>query len=505
MKLRLRHYQEDQVKAVIDEARAGRNRCLINSPVGSGKSVVIASLCHKAKRPLVISPALSVMEQLATNLSSWLGEWVDVEQGYRKVSRNSMMRSRCIVASRDSLLSRDRYCRGVFDGTTLVVFDEAHRGMTPRMTKMLNWFEDNGAFIVGLSATPYKGMGKPLPWWSRPAYTYSLIQCIRDGWLCRPHATSSAASSFNLESVEEVAGEWNQSQLADVLNDEQVVHEVANLVLQTYGKNPSAVYCQNIRQAKQLAEVLERYDSKPAIVYSGQQPEVRKANMDAFRTGDANIICNVNVLAYGWDHPGLRNIYNAAPTRSLSAYEQRIGRGTRPLPDVLHPDMNQAERLAAIASSDKPHFDIYDVTDSSKSIQLLNAMDVIDAKCRESGSRRRRNREAMDGNSVDLLEEVDKRDAEETFEQQLRKAELEERKQKLVVGYTFSHSSRDLFSSPDEPQNKRGWRMMWGQYKGELIRNLPTGYLDSVVSRARKVTPFISAVKSEVRSRQKAD
>lgn len=81
MKLTLRDYQIAQCSAVYREARAGRGRTVINSPVGSGKSAVIAELCRRAKKPLVISPALSVLDQLSANLSDWLEEFVDVEQG----------------------------------------------------------------------------------------------------------------------------------------------------------------------------------------------------------------------------------------------------------------------------------------------------------------------------------------------------------------------------------------------------------------------------------------
>lgn len=503
MKLHLRDYQNAQVESVLREARAGRGRAVVNSPVGSGKSIVVAKLCSIAKKPLVISPALSVLDQLSVNIAEWLDEYVDVEQGFRRVSNNSMMRSRVVCASRDSLLSRQRYRRGVFNDRTLVVFDECHIGMTPRMIEMLEWFEAQGAFVCGLSATPYKGKGKPLPWWSRPCYTYSMLQAIRDGWLVRPHGIATQAHSLDLRFVEDSAGEWNQGQLASVLNEEQVVQEVANLVMQTFRQQPSAVYCQNIQQAKLLADVIGRWGYEPALVYSGQFDEDRKANMEAFREGRTNIIINVNVLAYGWDHPRLKNIYNAAPTRSLARYEQRIGRGTRPLKGVLDPDMTKEQRLQAIASSDKPFFTIYDITDSSNHIQLVNALDVIDAKSQENSQRRERNKAAM-AESVDLIEEVEKRDEEETFEQQLAKAELEERRRKLVVGYTFDHTTRDLFAEPDSPKGRRGWRMMWGQHKGELLRNLPSGYLRYVAGRPGKVTPFKAAVLKELRERQEA-
>ena len=174
-----------------------------------------------------------------------------------------------------------------------------------------------------------------------------------------------------------------------------------------------------------------------------------------------------------------------------------------PLKGILQPGMTKEERLAAIADSDKPFFTIYDITDSSSHIQLVNALDVIDAKARENPKRRAKNNSGM-SEEVDLLQEVDRRDEEETFEQQLAKAEMEEKRRKLIVGYTFDHSTRDLFSSPENGRSRRGWRMLWGKYKGELLRDLPTGFLQHVADGIRKQTPFKNAVHREIRDRQES-
>jgi uncharacterized protein (DUF3820 family) len=44
--------------------------------------------------------------------------------------------------------------------------------------------------------------------------------------------------------------------------------------------------------------------------------------------------------------------------------------------------------------------------------------------------------------------------------------------------------------------------MLYGQYKGQLIRELPSSYLHSVSKKAKRATPLVEAVRKELRHRQ---
>lgn len=498
-----RPYQQSGIDSVLAAARRGAGNAVVCSPVGSGKSVMISELCRIARRPVVISPSLPLLDQLHRNLCGWLGEQVDVEQGVRKAEYIIGLKKRVVVASKDSLLSRNRYKGRAFEGTSLVLVDECHIGMTPPMISILRHFEQNGAFVCGFSATPYKGKGRPLPYWNRPCFSYALLDAINDGWLVRPTVHLSEAKSIDLSLVEEVAHEWDKAQLEAVLTAEHAVQEIASLVLQTFRQKPSAVYCHSVLQASLVAEVLRRYGCKVSLVHSKQKPEERQANMDAFTSGESKIICNVNVLAYGWDFPELRNIYNAAPTQSLAVYEQRIGRGTRPLPKTVDNEMTLEQRLAALAASEKPTFHIYDITDSSRAIQLVNALDVLDAESRQNQERRRRMMAKME-EGVDVISEAAIQNEIDKERKLLEARELKEKRQKLIVGMTFGHEDRDPFSAPVESKKQRGWRMLWGPYKGQLIRDLPDGYLKAVHGKAKKESPLIKAIGSEIANRARS-
>lgn len=502
MTLFLRDYQKRAVEAVCRAARNGERRITVCQPVGTGKTEVQAALAQIGKYPLNIIPLVDLMWQNADRMELRLGEKCEIEQGMNYAESIDGLRRRVIVASRDSLLSNERYKARAYDRVSLVMVDECHYKLTPQMERMLLDFESRGATIVGFSATPYKGRGKGLRFFPRPQYVYTLREAINDAWLLSPKCFASESKAFDLTLVDEVAGEWDRKQLSDILSAEHCAQEVTSLVLSTYNQQPSVVYAHCVRQAKLLVEVFERYGKRVSIVYAKQAREVRKANMDAFMKGETNVIVNVGILGMGWDHPGLINIYSAAPTKSLSKLEQRIGRVLRPLTGTLHPEMSLDERRKAILESGKPHGNYYDITGNIRNQQLLSVFDILDAQLRKSPNRRERLASTLTMEGVDPLEAIREADAADHAELERQAQELLEKRKSLLIGVTFDHDSRDPFAKP-EGKKPRGWRMMYGKYRGQPLSSIPEGYLSWVMQSTKKESPFKSAVRKELDRRAK--
>jgi superfamily II DNA/RNA helicase len=374
------------------------------------------------------------------------------------------------------------------------------------MERMLMHYERLGATIVGVSATPYKGRGKPLRYWSRPCYAMSLREAIEGEWLAWPQVFLSEAKSYDLRAVEVVAGDWSSTQLEAVLTAEHAAQEVRSLVMSTYRRQPSVVYAHSVAHAKLLADVLSRTEPGTVVLHSHQSKSVRDDNLRAFVTGEARIVVNVGILGMGWDHPELRNIYLAAPSRALSRLEQRVGRGTRLLPGVLQPGMTREERRAARLASAKPTFNVYDITGTVGEHQFVSIFDVLDAKCRNTPARKQRLASTMQAGSdqpVDPMAEIAKADAEDLAAEEAKLAALRDRRRQLVVGVNFDHRSHDIFGAPKEAK-QRGWRMLWGPYRGQLISTLPTSYLQHVRDKAKQASPFIQGVSKELSRRMES-
>lgn len=491
--MKLYPHQQGQVDAIVSQAKAKRNRLVIGSATGTGKSVTIAELCKLARRPLVIAPTLNLMYQMHETLVKVLGEDIDIEQGDRRVSRSSMHRTRCVLASRDSLTSNERYKK--FSDRTLVICDECHLGNSEQQVITRKFYEENGATIVGLTATPFTSSGKKLDYWSEPCWYKSLQDFINEGQLCKVKATLLEPKSFDYTIFDEL--KFTEYNIDELYSEESTAQEVVNAVLQLYNHQPSAVYLPGLKAMHRTAEVFGRFGVPVSVVWGNQPLEDRLVNMEAFKNGETKVILNVGVLAYGWDFPELRNIFSASPTRSLPKKEQEIGRLVRPLKGVINPDMTPAEKVEAIAKSDKPYGHYYDLTHTLSEIKLASAVDVF-ARIEDDEQRKRVMKRVEDNPDSDIMEEIT--DEKDRIAKEEAKAKERE---KVLIGMSFNRQGHDLFDGEAVPK-QRGWRVFYGQFRGQLLREVPSGVLRSHLRKTKRGTPYATALASEIARRQVA-
>ena len=128
------------------------NSIVCELPTGTGKTVIFSRYASEFKggRKLVICPFITLVPQAASKLQKETGVYPDIEQGSRHSVEHPEMRNEFVVASRDSLYSRDRYKR--IRDVSLVIVDEAHLFGTHRAKALLNHFVDDGAKVLGFSA-----------------------------------------------------------------------------------------------------------------------------------------------------------------------------------------------------------------------------------------------------------------------------------------------------------------------------------------------------------------
>ena len=491
--MKLFNHQQGQVDAVVAHAKAKKNRLVIGSAVGTGKSVTIAELCKIARRPLVIAPTLNLMYQMHETLAKVLEEDIDIEQGDRRVSRSSMHRSRVVLASRDSLTSNERFKK--FSDRTLVIFDECHLGNSEQQLITRKFYEENGATVVGLTATPFTSQGKKLDYWNDPVWYKSLKDFMDEGQLVKIKATLLEPKSFDYTMFEEI--KFTEYNIDELYSEESVAQEVVNAVLQLYNQQKSAVYLPGLKAMHRTAEVFARFGVEVSVVWGNQPIEDRLVNMQAFRNGDTKIILNVGVLAYGWDDPELRNIFCASPTRSLPKKEQEIGRLVRPLKGTINPDMTVEEKLEAIAKSDKTHGNYYDLTHSLSEMRLASAVDVFE-KFDNDDERNRVIKKIAENPDEEITEAIKDEQAEIAKEE----AKAKER-EAACLGVNFDRENVDLFDDTPAPK-QRGWRIFYGEFKGQLLREVPKGVLTSHLRRTKANTPYNAALSTEIARRNYA-
>ena len=284
---------------------------------------------------------------------------------------------------------------------------------------------------------------------------------------------------------------FTEYNIDELYSEESTAQEVVNAVLQLYNQQKSAVYLPGLKAMHRTVEVFQRFGVQVSVVWGNQPLEDRLINMEAFRTGETKIILNVGVLAYGWDDPELRNIFCASPTRSLPKKEQEIGRLVRPLKGTINPDMTSAEKLEAIANSEKPYANYYDLTHSLSEIRLASAIDVFE-RFQDDEERNRVIRKVAENPEEEIMEVITDE------KEKIRKEEAKRKERdKALLGVNFSKQDVDLHDDPVAPK-VRGWRIFYGQFKGQLLREVPVGVIRSHLRRTKSGTPYAKALAAEV-------
>lgn len=232
---------------------------------------------------------------------------------------------------------------------TAVFIDEAHRsGGSTRYTRLLQWLGVDGRSwqrpLVGLSATPFKGSasdtkatealaarfgGKRLAAFDDDAYS----QLVKLGVLAKVRheilpGIDVALSSPQRDSI-------SSTRLIDKSLYEQIGRSEARMkvlvehILTQDPEWPILIFTPSVLSAQVLAASL-RYRGVEAASVSGQTGrQERRDVIKRFRAGDIRVLANCDLLAQGFDAPGVRALYIARPTFSPSAYIQMAGRGLR--------------------------------------------------------------------------------------------------------------------------------------------------------------------------------
>ena len=458
-------------------------------PTGTGKTLTFVTLPKEGARTLIIVPFITLVGQTVASIRKFRNCDPDVEQAENEAIPDSQF----IVASWQSLHSNDRYKKFIGQ-VDLVVVDEAHIGFTVECRDVLNAFKKRGARILGCTATAYRSDKQSLlGFYDSIAYAYSMRQAIMDGWLVGPKCSVHYVKSIDLKGLTKRSGnDFPAEELDRILRAEESIHDICALIKNNHVSGTKGiVFAHSVRQAEKLREVITtRYGIPASLVHSYMTKERRYEEMVAFGKGKNELAINVGCLTTGYDNPAVSEIFIAKPTKSLAKYTQMIGRGTRLLPNVVDGCDGVSDRVAAIAKSAKPFFHIHDITDSSRCHQIKTCIDVLAEQSKDLKNKLKRRCEEKPLNIEELDQAVaDEIEQERQMKRLEREAEIERRK-KLVVGMEFDKDERDLFLDPDRDTPKRKeYRMIFGKYKGQPLRNIKLSYLRWVVDSC-KLTPF---------------
>lgn len=405
----LRGYQAEAIEAINSKLKQGVNRQLLVLATGLGKTFTAVKAISPFKKRLWITHTSELLEQsgcaflkeiypdldVQTMIDTYggLSEYISAvkSQGiFSDMSENDIVKNvgiikaqafdisaDIILASAQTLYRRlDKIPKDHFDA---VVCDEAHMFASKTFNEPLIYLQPK--LLLGCTATPYRMDGANLgDIFNEIVYQYNISDGIQDGYLCELDALQ-IQSRISLDNVRTLGGEFNAKELKETIDTPQRNKLLVDKYKQYADGKSNLVFCVDVEHAQNVCnEFKERGYRAEFIVGDISLSPDRKSIINRFKTGETQILINVQILTVGFDFPELFCITLACPTKSTTKFYQCIGRGTRILPNVIDNCDSPISRRDAIKNSLKPKCIILDIVDTTTKHRVVNTWTLEKSK-----------------------------------------------------------------------------------------------------------------------------
>ena len=326
-----RPYQAEAIKALISGWQGTNNRLAVVLPTGAGKTVVFANLISEllpqmnGQRALVIAHREELIEQAAAKVRAVRP---DLRVGVVKAERDEHQDADVIAASIQTLAVERR--RKAIENIGVVIVDECHHAAAPSYMTVLDHFGAwRGLPVAGFTATMTRADGGLADVWQEVVFTLDILEMIEDGYLCDVRGKRVIVEGLDLDAVKTRAGDLQDGQLGQALEDSDAGPVVAKAYREHAGDRPGVVFTPTVATAQAMAEAFTATGIPAAAVWGDMPRDDRAATLDAYRRGDVQVLSNCMVLTEGFDAPWTSCAVIARPTKSAGLYCQMAGRALR--------------------------------------------------------------------------------------------------------------------------------------------------------------------------------
>lgn len=461
--MKLRNYQQAAVEAVFESWKSNRS-VLVSMATGLGKTVVLSAIIQRllrespGRRAMVLAHRSELIEQGQATIHRLTGADVQMEMADCRVVPMFGREPEVVVSTIQTQTAgedgHERMRRFDPAGFGCVIVDECHHAVSQSYRDCLGWYRQNPDLrVLGLTATPDRGDAVALGHvFDAVAYEYTIADAIDDGWLVPVRQRFVKVESLDFSSVSVNAGDFNQAELAEVLEDERNLHGIAAPLLEIAGSRPTVVFAASVKQAERLAEILNRGGAGRAEWVCGKTDrDKRRQIVDDYRAGRIQFLVNVACFTEGFDAANTAVVAIAQPTKARARYAQEVGRGLRPSPetaDRLGELATPEERKALIAASAKPSCLVVDFVGNAGRHKLVSCGDILGGKDLPEGAAERTRRIVEDaGGEMDASEAVRRAAAEIERE----KAAAAKRRAFIQATAKYVSTSVDPFDLADIP------------------------------------------------------
>ena len=348
---------EDLVEEAPDDPGAAR-RFWFEHATGAGKTVAAVGFIDATRTGgvLILTHRRNLVEQFIGEIS---------DRGYKERLRPPLLDGRDDPDGPVTVETYQWFVRNhkkVSDAYSVVICDEAHTALGEKTSACIrDW---NGPVYIGMTATGALIARHVADLFPTQTSRFDLAQAARRG-VISPLRCLRIPPGPGVRTIAkvplrkgEVDQDFDQEELAALLDQEPFNVAIADLYRSRFRKVPGVVYTAGVQHAKNVAKAF-RAAGINAQAVSGETPKRELAEILAgFERGDVDVLCNAMLLAEGWNSPRATICMHLAPTASRRIYQQRVGRVTRRAPgkeaglvlDFVHPATTHDETIVTLHS-----------------------------------------------------------------------------------------------------------------------------------------------------------
>lgn len=349
-----RDYQEDAITPLVREYFEGYSRrALIVMATGLGKTFVaceairrMAAIENQPLKVLVLAHTNELVYQFERAVWPFLTTLQEtvVWNGYEQPSGEDLRRASVILACINSVADNSEKLDEL--SLDLIVVDECHHvggGMYQHLLSETRAGFENGPFLIGLTATPWRGDETDLrEYFGNPLVSIDMVTGLKKGFLSnvdyRMHTDNINWQALGTLSGHALSPRQINRTLFINQWDDAVVYELQKVWSEQ--DNPKCiVFCGTIDHALTMRDKINALGFCNAAALYSQAPTLgmmtsyeRNRVLCDFHDGTIQVVCAVDIFNEGVDVPDVNIIVFQRVTHSRRIFVQQLGRGLRIAP-----------------------------------------------------------------------------------------------------------------------------------------------------------------------------
>jgi ribonuclease E len=352
--------EEDEEESLAEQPEDpnAAKRFWFEHATGAGKTVAALGFVEASHTGGVL-----ILTHRRNLVDQFLGELRD--RGYSKRISRPLLKGEDSVKGPVTVETYQWFVRNagkISSAYTIVICDEAHTALGEKTSGAIR--EWTGPIFIGMTATGALIARHVTDLFPTQTSRFDLAQAARRG-VISPLRCVRISPGVGVRTIAkvplrrgEVDTEFDQDELAKLLDQTPFNLAVANLYKTRFNGVPGVVYAAGVRHAYNLAEAFRAEEIKAQAV-SGETPKRELVDILArYERGDIDVLINAQLLAEGWNSPRATVCVHLAPTASKRIYQQRVGRVTRRHPgkeaglvvDFVHPATKHDDPVVTLHS-----------------------------------------------------------------------------------------------------------------------------------------------------------